>query len=74
MTVSVLLEAILSKGRGMASLPFDGKIQADKDVQWIPKNRFNLNVEDAIGSSLNCDILKEDYQKYLQFRQDDGSG
>ena len=41
MTVSVLLEGHLIEG-ARDGFTLDGKIQADKDVQWIPKNRFNL--------------------------------
>ena len=68
MTVSVLLEGHLIEGARDGN-PLTGKIQADKDVQWIPKIDLTTTWKTpTIGSSLNCG------QSYLlQFRQDEPS-
>ena len=75
MTVSVLLEGHLFKGaRDSFTALLTEKFKLTKAFNGFQKIDLTYNVED--GNNWVITELwdsKEDYQKYLQFRQDDGT-
>ena len=75
MTVSVLLEGHLIEGArdGLTALLTE-KFKLTKTFNGFQKIDLTYNVEDA-NNWVITELWdsKEDYQKYLQFRQDDGT-
>ena len=75
MTVSVLLEGQLIEGArdGFTALLTE-KFKLTKTFNGFQKIDLTYNVEDA-NNWVITELWdsKEDYQKYLQFRQDDGT-
>ena len=75
MTVSVLLEGHLIEGArdGFTALVTE-KFKLTKTFNGFQKIDLTYNVEDA-NNWVITELWdsKEDYQKYLQFRQDDGT-
>ena len=75
MTVSVLLEGHLIEGErdGFTALLME-KFKLTKTFDGFQKIDLTYNVEDA-NNWVITELWdsKEDYQKYLQFRQEDGT-